>query len=117
MDSRTQEQVKRQAALRPAVSRQLSGNVPGARAPEVMTGHDPTARGFEPLRAEPNGFLVHHLTHSVTLSSAEIKFHEPIPSCIENEISAVEFRSTPMHMASDLLSVGNAPTSTITDRR
>ena len=27
-----------------------------------------TARGFEPLRAEPNGFLVHHLSHSVTLS-------------------------------------------------
>jgi hypothetical protein len=27
-----------------------------------------TARGFEPLRAEPNGFLVHHLDHSVTLS-------------------------------------------------
>jgi hypothetical protein len=30
----------------------------------------PTARGFEPLRAEPNGFLVHHLNHSVTLSLA-----------------------------------------------
>ena len=29
-----------------------------------------TARGFEPLRAEPNGFLVHHLNHSVTLSVA-----------------------------------------------
>ena len=28
-----------------------------------------TARGFEPLRAEPNGFLVHHLNHSVTLST------------------------------------------------
>ena len=27
-----------------------------------------TARGFEPLRAEPNGFLFHHLNHSVTLS-------------------------------------------------
>ena len=27
-----------------------------------------TARGFEPLRAEPSGFLVHHLDHSVTLS-------------------------------------------------
>ena len=27
-----------------------------------------TARGFEPLRADPNGFLVHHLNHSVTLS-------------------------------------------------
>ena len=68
MDSKTQEQVKRQATLRPAMSKQLSGNVPGARAPEVKTGHGPTARGFEPLRAEPNGFLVHHLSHSVTLS-------------------------------------------------
>ena len=28
----------------------------------------PTARGFEPLRAEPNGFLVHLLNHSDTLS-------------------------------------------------
>ena len=28
----------------------------------------PTARGFEPLRAEPNGFLVHLLGHSDTLS-------------------------------------------------
>ena len=27
-----------------------------------------TAKGFEPLRAEPNGFLVHHLNHSVALS-------------------------------------------------
>ena len=24
--------------------------------------------GFEPLRAEPNGFLVHHLNNSATLS-------------------------------------------------
>ena len=31
-----------------------------------------TARGFEPLRAEPNGFLVHHLNHSVTLSQAAV---------------------------------------------
>ena len=74
MDSKTLEQVKRQAALWPAMSKQLSGNVPGVRAPEVKTGHDPTARGFEPLRAEPNGFLVHHLNHSVTLScEAKIK--------------------------------------------
>ena len=70
MDSKTQEQVKRQATLRPAMSKQLSGNVPGARAPEVKTGHGPTVRGLEPLRAEPNGFLVHHLNHSVTLSRA-----------------------------------------------
>ncbi len=37
---------------------------PGA----VALPSTPTARGFEPLRAEPNGFLVHHLNHSVTLS-------------------------------------------------
>ena len=30
--------------------------------------HKTTPKGFEPLRAEPNGFLVHHLSHSVTLS-------------------------------------------------
>ena len=34
----------------------------------VLDGSAATARGFEPLRAEPNGFLVHHLNHSVTLS-------------------------------------------------
>ena len=27
-----------------------------------------TPRGFEPLRAEPNGFLVHLLSHSDTVS-------------------------------------------------
>ena len=26
------------------------------------------SEGFDTLRAEPNGFLVHHLNHSVTLS-------------------------------------------------
>ena len=32
--------------------------------------HSPhaTPRGFKPLRAEPSGFLVHHLSHSVTVS-------------------------------------------------
>ena len=29
---------------------------------------NPTPRGFEPLRAEPNGFLVHLLNHSDTVS-------------------------------------------------
>ena len=33
-----------------------------------------TARGFEPLRAEPNGCLVHHLSHSVTLSLTVFDF-------------------------------------------
>ena len=35
---------------------------------ELSNAAAATARGFEPLRAEPNGFLVHHLNHSVTLS-------------------------------------------------
>ena len=40
-----------------------------------------TARGFEPLRAEPNGFLVHHLNHSVTLS---MSFVVPGMTHVEN---------------------------------
>ena len=39
----------------------------------AASGINPTARGFEPLRAEPNGFLVHHLSHSVTLSMLSCK--------------------------------------------
>jgi hypothetical protein len=38
----------------------------------VRSATKATARGFEPLRAEPNGFLVHHLNHSVTLSVATL---------------------------------------------
>ena len=43
-----------------------------------------TARGFEPLRAEPNGFLVHHLNHSVTLSmwKGEEVYHKEHKSTI-----------------------------------
>ena len=33
-----------------------------------MRARKKTAWGFESLRAEPNGFLVHHLNHSLTLS-------------------------------------------------
>ena len=40
------------------------------RSHRAHTHATPTARGFEPLRAEPNGFLIHHLNHSVTLSRA-----------------------------------------------
>ena len=43
-----------------------------------------TARGFEPLRAEPNGFLVHHLNHSVTLSRG--KGASP-PQCIDASVA------------------------------
>ena len=34
----------------------------------VTSCSNPTPRGFEPLRAEPNGFRVYHLSHSVTVS-------------------------------------------------
>ncbi len=42
--------------------------VPSRRRGKLNRTKSSTARGFEPLRAEPNGFLVHHLNHSVTLS-------------------------------------------------
>lgn len=44
-----------------------------------------TARGFEPLRAEPNGFRVHLLSRSDTLSAAEGKtaYHSSIASFCE----------------------------------
>ena len=35
--------------------------------------HRPTPKGFKPSRAEPNGFLVHHLNHSVTLSMEDVE--------------------------------------------
>ena len=44
-------------------------NCEGVRASAGgLVNYSSTARGFEPLRAEPNGFRVHHLSHSVTLS-------------------------------------------------
>ena len=42
-----------------------------------------TPRGFEPLRAEPNGFLVHHLNHSVTVSML------PLPKRINSKRHAL----------------------------
>ena len=45
-----------------------------AKTERIMPARkEATARGFEPLRAEPNGFLVHHLSHSVTLSCCKAK--------------------------------------------
>ena len=52
-------------------------------------GTDATARGFEPLRAEPNGFLVHHLNHSVTLSTPWM-----CDACILSRCSWVVLRIT-----------------------
>ena len=37
-------------------------------APFLASESKATPRGFEPLRAEPNGFLVHRLNHSATVS-------------------------------------------------
>ena len=55
-----------------------------------------TARGFEPLRAEPNGFRVHHLSHSVTLSC---KFNGPrciIYICMKQHLSRLLLRTPPV---------------------
>ena len=53
--------------------------------------HSSTARGFEPLRAEPNGFLVHHLSHSVTLSCCL-----PLPH-ISDAFALLCLRAQPPH--------------------
>ena len=37
-------------------------------SPPLIWVRETTPRGFEPLRAEPNGFLVHLLNHSDTVS-------------------------------------------------
>ena len=42
-------------------------------AKKMWEEKEATARGFEPLRAAPNGFLVHHLNHSVTLSMEDVE--------------------------------------------
>ena len=49
-----------------------------------------TARGLEPLRAEPNGFRVHLLSHSDTLSLVMQRFEagqEYRRKCISQESS------------------------------
>ena len=46
------------------VEKKAEGHSKRSRCQKVIA----TARGLEPLRAEPNGILVHHLNHSVTLS-------------------------------------------------
>ena len=58
----------------------LCSNVPGTGHEETKVGDtfthrkaQTTLRGFEPLRAEPNGFLVHLLNHSDTVSCHELK--------------------------------------------
>ena len=51
----------------------------GRAWPEIICGKA-TPRGFEPLRAEPNGFLVHHLSHSVTVS-VDIALGDRSPCC------------------------------------
>ena len=51
------------------VAASMAGMVGTSRFSGAMWAKS-TSRGFEPLRAEPNGFLVHHLNHSVTMSVA-----------------------------------------------
>ena len=43
------------------------------QASKRMQWHAATARGFEPLRAEPNGFLVHLLNHSDTVTDIRLR--------------------------------------------
>ena len=62
-----------------------------------------TPKGFEPLRAEPNGFLVHHLSHSVTVS---------MKSCIGLEDPRVTHTSS----TSSLARVAATPTLGINRR-
>ena len=66
---RVPQGVRHSIAAAPSSGASLSGRhlLPRlcASSPSKLSA---TARGFEPLRAEPNGFLVHHLSHSVTLS-------------------------------------------------
>ena len=50
-----------------------------------------TPKGFEPSRVEPNGFLVHLLNHSDTVSSANLK---KLIVCPDIKISNSESRST-----------------------
>ena len=60
-----------------------------ATGPKQKVRWKTTARGFEPLRAEPNGFLVHHLNHSVTLSTPWM-----CDACILSRCSWVVLRIT-----------------------
>ena len=60
--------------------------------PRSVSGAPSTARGFEPLRAEPNGCLVHHLSHSVTRSHAH--------SCVQQfmvSLSTVDIQALSLH--------------------
>ena len=44
-----------------------------------------TARGFEPLRAEPNGFRVHLLNRSDTLSHEHLPHRTPCGAYVQRE--------------------------------
>ena len=56
----------------------------------VPTETESTPRGFEPLRAEPNGFRVHHLSHPVTVSD-EISASLPKSNLIFRHIARRKF--------------------------
>ena len=63
--------------LEVVLSAESSANACKTSRKDVLRGQKrkATPRGFEPLRAEPNGFLVHHLNHSVTVSMPFIACH------------------------------------------
>ena len=59
-----------------------------------------TPRGFEPLRAEPNGFLVHLLNHSDTVSTQHNDEVPPYPDACRN-ISASAITPKPLEPERD----------------
>ena len=40
---------------------------------QAVIGKDAQSAGFEPARAEPNGFLVHRLNHSATTATCKLR--------------------------------------------
>ena len=69
-------------SLHTPVGKHMSSPIGGPQF-EPMGGDTSTPRGFEPLRAEPNGFLVHHLSHSVTVSLNYIcLYNNPNTVCV-----------------------------------
>ena len=66
------------------VCRHLAGR--GRLAPCNLRPQKTTARGFEPLRAEPNGFRVHLLNRSDTLSCTAVLQRVGVTAPVEDRI-------------------------------
>ena len=54
-----------------------------------------TPRGFEPLRAEPNGFRVHPLGHSGTVSCEEVQLLYDYSSAVTQRPAVMALGSMP----------------------